>query len=180
MLPKAKAAAIKALKIDEALAEAHTSLGYVKLVYDWDWEGAEREFKRAIELRSNDEWVYESYGWYLVAVGRFDESVAEMKRAQEVDPFSSAANTCLGIPLYYSRRYDEAIARFRIALEMEPNFNRARFRLGLAYVQKGMYEEAIAEIQQVLSASGDRDAVAALGHVYAVSGQLDEAQGAAR
>lgn len=83
----------------------------------------------------------------------------------------------IGIPFYYARRYDEAIAQFRKALQMDPNFYITQFRLGLAYVQKGMYEEAIAELQQVLSGSGDRDDVAALGHAYAMSGKRDQAQG---
>lgn len=86
VLPKAKAAALKALEIDEMLAEGHTALAYVKLIYDWDWLGAEKEFKRALELNSNNEWAHQSYGWYLAAVGRFNQSVAEIKRAQEVDP----------------------------------------------------------------------------------------------
>lgn len=175
-LPKARAAAVKALEIDEMVAEAHAALAYIKTIYDWDWEGAEREFKRAIELKNSDEWSREAYGWYLSALGRFDESTAEMKRAQEIDPLSLSAIAHIGIPLYYARNYDQAIEQFRKALEVDPNFSNALFRLGLAYEQNGMYEKAIAEFQKVVSISGDRDAVAALGHVYAVSGDRDEAR----
>jgi serine/threonine-protein kinase len=176
-LPKALAAAEKALMIDEKLAEAHTALAYAKTIYDWDWESAEREFKLAIKLKSNDEWSHEAYGWYLAAMGRFDESIAEMKRAQEIDPLSVSAITHIGIPFYYARQYDRAIEQFRKGLDMEPDFANARYRLGLAYVQKEMYEEAIVEFQRVLSASSDRDAVAALGHVHAMSNQRDKAEG---
>lgn len=178
VFPKAKAAVVKALELDEMLAEAHTSLAYINTIYDWDWRGAETEFKRAIELKSSDEWSHEAYGWYLAAMERFDESIAEMKRAREVDPLSLPAIAHVGIPLHYARRYDDAIRHFQEALEMDPGCGYVRFRLGLAYVQKGMYEEAIAELQQVLSASGDRDAQAALGYVYALSNQRDKALGA--
>jgi TolB-like protein/Tfp pilus assembly protein PilF len=175
-LPKARAAAVKALELDGMVAEAHTALGYVKTIYDWDWDGAEKEFKRAIELKNSDEWSHEAYGWYLSALGRFDESTAEMKRAQEIDPLSLSAATHIGIPFYYARNYNEAIRQFRKALEVDPNFSNARFRLGLAYEQNGMNEEAIAEFQKVLNISGDRDAMAAIGHVYGLSGQRDAAR----
>jgi TolB-like protein/Tfp pilus assembly protein PilF len=178
VFPKAKVAVGKALELDEMLAEAHTSLAYIKTIYDWDWKGAEKEFKRGIELKSSDEWSHEGYGWYLAAMGRFDESIAEMKRAREVDPLSLPAIAHLGVPLFYVRRYDDAIEHFQEALEMDPDCGYIRFRLALAYAQKAMYEEAIGELQPMLGTSRDRDAVAALGHVYAVSNQRDKAQGA--
>jgi len=176
VFPKAKAAVVKALELDETLAEAHTSLAYLKTIYEWDWTGAEKEFKRGIELKSSDEWSHEAYGWYLAAMGRFDESIAEMKRAREVDPLSLAAIAHIGIPLFYARRYDDAIEHFQEALEMDADFRYIRLRVALAYTQKGMYEEAIAEIQQMMGTSSDRDAVAALGYVYAISNQRDKAQ----
>jgi len=178
VFPKAKVAVGKALELDEMLAEAHTSLAYIKTIYDWDWKGAEKEFKRGIELKSSDEWSHEGYGWYLAAMGRFDESIAEMKRAREVDPLSLPAIAHLGVPLFYARRYDEAIERFQEAQEMDPDCGYIRFRLALAYAQKAMYEEAVGEIQPMLGTSQDRDAVAALGYVYAVSNQTDKAQSA--
>ena len=178
VFPKAKVAVGKALELDEMLAEAHTSLAYIKTIYDWDWKGAEKEFKRGIELRSSDEWSHEGYGWYLAAMGRFDESIAEMKRARELDPLSLPAIAHLGVPLFYARRYDDAIEHFQEALEMDPDCDYIRFRLALAYAQKAMYEEAIGELQPMLGTSRDRDAVAALGYVYAVSNQRDKAQDA--
>ena len=111
-------------------------------------------------------------------MGRFDESITEMKRAQEIDSLSVSAITHIGIPFYYARQYDRAIDQFRKGLEIEPDFANARFRLGLTYVQKEMYEEAIAEFQWVLGASNDRDAVAALGYVHAMSNQRAKAEGA--
>lgn len=178
VFPKAKAAVVKALELDELLAEAHTSLAYIKTIYDWDWGGAEKEFKRGIELKSSDEWSHEAYGWYLAAMGRFDESIAQMKRAREVDPLSLPAIAHLGVPLFYARRYDDAIERFQEALEMDPDCGYIRFRLALAYAQKGMYEEAIAELQPMLGMSRDKDAVAALGYVYAILNQREKAQDA--
>jgi eukaryotic-like serine/threonine-protein kinase len=175
LLTKAKAAALKALKLDETIAEAHTALGFVKLIYEWDWGGVETEFKKAIELNSNDDWVHQAYGLYLAATGRFDESVAEMKRAHEMDPLTPASNM-IGMPFYYARQFDEAIGQFRKALEMDPNFPNTRFRLGLAYAQKKMYEGAISEFQRALQFSRDSDAEAALGHVYAILGNKDEAK----
>jgi TolB-like protein len=178
VFPDAKAAVVKALELDDMLAEAHTSLAYLKTIYDWDWKGAEKEFKRGIELKSNDEWSHEAYGWYLAAMGRFDESIAQMKRAREIDPLSLPAIAHLGVPLFYASRYDEAIERFQEALEMDPDCGYLRFRLALAYAQKGMYEVAITELQPMLDTSRDSDAVAALGYVYAVSNQRDKAQDA--
>jgi serine/threonine-protein kinase len=178
VFPKAKVAVGKALELDEMLAEAHTSLGYIKTIYDWDWKGAEKEFKRGIELKSSDEWSHEGYGWYLAAMGRFDESIAEMKRAREVDPLSLPAIAHLGVPLFYARRYDDAIEHFQEALEMDPDCSYIRFRLALTYAQKAMYEEAIGELQPMRGTSSERDAVAALGHIHAISNQRDKAQGA--
>ncbi len=178
VFPKAKVAVGKALELDEMLAEVHTSLAYIKTIYDWDWKGAEKEFKRGIELRSSDEWSHEGYGWYLAAMGRFDESIAEMKRARELDPLSLPAIAHLGVPLFYARRYDDAIEHFQEALEMDPDCGYIRFRLALAYAQKAMYEEAIGELQPMLGTSRDRDAVAALGYVFAVSNQRDKAHDA--
>jgi len=178
VFPQAKVAVEKALELDETLAEAHTSLAYIKTIYEWDWKGAEKEFKRGIELKSSDEWSHEAYGWYLAAMGRFDESIAEMKRARQFDPLSLPAIAHLGIPLFYARRYDDAIEHFQEALEMDQDCGYIRFRLALAYAQKAMYEEAIGELQLMLTTSRDRDGVAALGHVYAKLNQRDKAEAA--
>jgi Tfp pilus assembly protein PilF len=134
--PKAKAAAIKALEIDEHLAEAHNSLALVKLYYDWDFPAAEREFKRALELNPNYATAHQWYGEYLMVTGRFDESLAEMRRAQELDPLSPIINTAVGYAFWHARRYDQAIEQLRKTLEMEPNFLPALSYLGMAYEQQ--------------------------------------------
>jgi TolB-like protein/DNA-binding winged helix-turn-helix (wHTH) protein/Tfp pilus assembly protein PilF len=172
--PKAKAAAMRAMEIDDTLAEAHASLAFTLMHYDWDWPGAEREFQRAIELNPNYAAAHHWYGLYLTAMERFDEAMVEMKHAQELDPLSLIINTNVGWVFYFRRQYDQAIEQFRKTLEMDPNFTSAHVKLGWAYEQKGMYEETIAEFQMVLTRIGD-DVLTELGHAYAVAGQRDEA-----
>jgi eukaryotic-like serine/threonine-protein kinase len=141
--PKAKAAALKALQIDNTLADAYPSLGWVRCFYEWDFPGAETDFKRAIELKSNYATAHLWYGWYLTVMGRFNEGFAELKKAQELDPLSLVINTNLGKVLYFGHRYDEAIQQYKKTLEMDPNFVKAHDDLGWAYEQKGMHAEAI-------------------------------------
>jgi len=140
---RATIAAKKALEIDDNLAEAHTSLAYVKRTYDWDWKGAEVEFKRAIELNTNSPTAHELYALYLTAVGRHDEAVAEAKIALELDPVSININHTVARLFYYSRRYDEAVVQAKIMLEMEPNFRGGHSVLANVYEQLGRYDEAI-------------------------------------
>jgi tetratricopeptide (TPR) repeat protein len=142
--PKAKAAATQALRLDNAIAEAHASLAKIHHLYDWDWEAAEREFKRALELNPEYATAHQWYGEYLISMGRFDEAKAEMRRALELDPVSIAINIAQGFPFYYAREYDEAITAYRKALELAPNFDAAYLRLNHVYIQKRMYDEAIA------------------------------------
>ena len=175
--PRARAAAMKALELDDKLAEAHTSLGTIKHFYDWDWSGAEREFKRAIEINPRYSDAHQMYSYYLSAMGRFDEALAEMGRAQELDPLSLAKIAGIGEIFYYQRQYDRAIEQYRRALEMDPNSGFAHWALGNVYVQKGVYEEAIAEYQKSIPLSGDSpDEPASLGYAYALSGKRREAQ----
>jgi tetratricopeptide (TPR) repeat protein len=176
--PKAKAAALKALEIDDTLAEAYTSLGVIKVFYEWDWAGAEREFERALALNPGYADVHQRYGLYLVAMGRFREAAEEFKCAQELDPLSLITITMAGYPFYYGREYDRAVKQFRKALEMDPNFSMAHFRLALAYEQKGLYEKAIAELETSKTLSDDRDVIAALSHVYALMGRREKAESA--
>jgi DNA-binding winged helix-turn-helix (wHTH) protein/TolB-like protein/lipopolysaccharide biosynthesis regulator YciM len=172
---KAKAAARKALELDDTLAEAHTSLG-ATLARDDD-EAAHREWDRAIELNPNYATVYSFYTIDLIGDGRPEEALEKIKRALEIDPLSVAFNTNHGMVLYRLRRYDEAIEQLRLAIEMNPNSTRAHWGLGLSYEQKGMYKEAISEFERCISFSnGGPLALAALAHVYAVSGQHGEAQ----
>jgi len=175
--PKAKAAATKASGIDEALAEPHASLGWAKFLYDWDWPGAEREFKRAIELNPNYSIAHNWYGSFLQGQGRLDEALAVYRRAQEVDPLSLVMNAVVGLGLYHKRQYDQAIEQLRKTVEMDPNFPLARFFLGMAYEQKKMYEAAVAEFQKGSELfEGAPIGLAALGHAYAVSGRAAEAR----
>ncbi|MBA3512916.1 MAG: protein kinase, partial [Pyrinomonadaceae bacterium] len=176
-MPKAKTAAIKALEIDDTRAEAHAALARIRLNYDWDWSGAERDFKRAIKLNPNYPTGHHWYAWHLAAMERHTEAIAEMKRAQELDPLSLVINTDVGWIFYYARQYDQAIAELRKTLEMDPNFVRAHLRLGLSYLQKSMNEEAIETLQKAKGLSGSStEIVAFLGYAYAVSGMKGEAQ----
>ena len=125
-MPLAKAAANEALKIDGTLAEARASLGYVKLSYDWDWTGAEIEFKRAIEMRPSCATAHHWYGHCLLAMGRIEEAGSEMRRAQELDPLSIPFNLGIGWSFYYARKYDQAIQQYRKILEIAPNLPMVR------------------------------------------------------
>jgi TolB-like protein/Tfp pilus assembly protein PilF len=175
--PRAKAAAAKALEMDESLAEAHTSLAYVKMNYDWDWVGAGKEYRRAIELNPGYTKAHSLYAWYLAAQGWFGEAIAEMKRALELDPLSLYDNTNLGWHLRMARRYDEAIEQLRMTLDMDPTFAQGRLDLGQVYEQKKMYEQAIVEFRKAITLyGGSAPSTAALGHAYAVAGKRDEAE----
>jgi serine/threonine protein kinase/tetratricopeptide (TPR) repeat protein len=175
--PKAKAAAIKALEIDNTLAEAHASLGMTLMSYEWDWAGAEREFQRAIELDPNYATAHHWYGICLSATSRSEQAIASLKRAQQLDPVSLIINADIGLALHFARRYDEAIEQIRKAQELDPNFTAGRRHLGMAYEQKGMYTEAIAELQKAVNASpGSPFALGSLGHAYAVSGEREKAR----
>jgi serine/threonine protein kinase/Tfp pilus assembly protein PilF len=175
--PRAKAAAMKALEIDETLAEAHASLGTVKMLYDWDRAEAEIELKRAIDLNPNYAAAHQEYGGLLESVERFDQAVAERKRAQELNPLSPIATADVGYPLYYARRYDQAIEHYRRALELDPNFFWSHLWIGQAEVQQGKYQEAIVDINRAVALSaGNTRAIATLGHAQAVAGNKKEAQ----
>ncbi len=176
-LPKAKSAAMKALEVDEVLAEAHASLGFAITQYDWDWPVAERELRRAIELNPNYPTAHHFYPIQPTACGRLDESLTEIKRAQELDPLSLIIQTDLARRFYFRRQYEEASEQLRKTLDMDPNFFRAHLDLGEVCVQQGKYEEAIAEFRQAIKLSGGSPvAVGGLGHAYAVSGQHAEAR----
>jgi serine/threonine-protein kinase len=175
--PKVKMAATTALEMDESLSEAHTSLAFTRHRFDWDWSGAEKEFKRAIQSNPSYASAYHWYSLLLRQMGRAEESFAAIKRAQELDPLSLVINTDLGTHFYYARQYDQAIAYHQKTLEMNPNFARVYIDLGTAYEQKGMYKEAIAAFQKgVLLSGGNSLIMASLGHAYAVSGRREEAQ----
>jgi tetratricopeptide (TPR) repeat protein len=174
--PRAKEAALKALQLDETLAEAHTSLADVAQ-YDWDWSRAERESQRAMELNPSYATAHHFDAIALLTTGRSEEAIAEEKRALELDPLSLIINRTLGQGFYLARQYDQAIEQLRKTLELDPNFILAHSFLGLAYVQKSMYKEGIAEIEKELVISpGNPYALSSLGYAYAVAGRRAEAQ----
>ena len=174
--PKAKEAAVKALEMDETLAEAHTSLAFIKFRWDRDRVEAEREFQLAIRHKPNYAPAHQWYSSYLVAVERFDEAVAEAKRTSELEPLSFTASSHLGWILYLSGRTEEAITQCTKILSLDPNSFPARRYLGLAYEQKGMYPQAITEFQKGVKLSGSPLILALLGHAYAASGKTAEAR----
>lgn len=169
--PKAKVAALKALELDDTLAEAQTSLATVRFNYDWDWAAAATGFRRSIELNPSYATAYQRYSLYLMAMGRTQESLMQMNRARDLDPLSISMNFSLGWRLYMARQYDQAIEQLRNTLDMDPNFALPRMVLGQAYEQKGSYPQAIAELQKAASISHDSPLVlGALGHAYGASG----------
>ena len=175
-MPKAREAAQRALEIDDTLAEAHTSLAYVKFIYDWDWATADSEFKRSTELNPNYATAHHLRSLYLLAMDRKEESILESRRAQELDPLSLSININVGRTLLFAGQYDRAIEQLRRTLEIDPNYVWAHYLAGLAYEQKGMFAEAISELQQVKALSGDSPiSEAALAHSYALSGKRPEA-----
>ncbi|MFQ5799646.1 MAG: protein kinase, partial [Bacteroidota bacterium] len=176
-IPKARVAATKAMELDNTLAEAYEALAHVRILHDWNWLDAEREFRRAIELNPAYATAHQRYSLYLAVMGQMDAAIAEIGRAQELDPLSLIINTDVGLVFYTAGQYDRAIEQCRQALEIDPSFSVAHFALGLTYEQRGMYEQAIAELQKAITLSGDLTVVkAALGHVYAASGNSGEAK----
>lgn len=142
---KGRAAALRAMELDDSSAQSHAALGAAAMNYDWDWAGAEREFKRAIELNPNYAAVHQWYAEYLSAMGRHPEAIAEIRRAQALDPYSLITNSVAGLLFFYAARYDEAIAECRKALEIDPDFHAAHYYLGNIYLVQGGSEEALAE-----------------------------------
>ena len=175
-LPKAKAAAIKALELDSALGEAHNSLAFCLDGFDWDFDSAGKEFRRAIELNPGYATAYHWYAWHLSLLGRFDEAIAEMKKAENLDPLSLIINSDLAELLLLAHSYDDSIQQSRKTIEMDPNFALAHNQLGQAYLQKQMYEPAVAELQKAVELSGGSPTcIANLARAYAASGKSSEA-----
>jgi serine/threonine protein kinase/TolB-like protein/tetratricopeptide (TPR) repeat protein len=177
-MPKARAAALRAIELDEALSEAHTSLAFVRMAFDWKWEEAESDFRRAIELNPNYATAHQWYASYLVQVGRSGEALAEIRRAQELDPLSAIISANAGLYLYYARDYDAAAEQLRKTLEVDEGFGVAHLYLGYAYLQQaGRTGEAVAELQKAAEYMGeDPETLSALGHAYAVAGRRADAE----
>jgi len=174
-IPKARAAAEKALALDEQCAEAHASLANIRYTYEWDWPGAEREFKRAFVLNPNYTIARYWYAHYLAARGRLDEAMVEIRLAQELDPLSLIINTTVGMVFYFRRQPDRAIEQLRQTLEIDPNFVAAQLQLGVFYVQQQRFDEAIAEFQKAINLVGENPiTLALLGNAYAASGKRRE------
>jgi TolB-like protein/Tfp pilus assembly protein PilF len=174
-MPQAKAAALRALEIDDSLAEAHTALGFYLSNYEWDRVGSEKAYRRAIELKPNYSTAHHWLGADLGNIKRFDESIAEMRRAEELDPLSPIIGTNLADMLVLARRYDEAITQYKRIIVRNPNFEYAHLALSRAYGAKGMYPEAIAEARRALELYFGSSTKGYLGLWLARSGKRDEA-----
>ena len=174
--PKAKAAATKALALDDSLAEAHTSLAFILDLYDWDWESAEQEYKRAIALNPSYATAHHWYAWHLIVMGRNSEALAESRKAESLDPLSPIISADLAEALCVAHLYDESVRQSRKTLELHPYFAVAHYQLGQAFAQKHMHDEAIAELRTAIELSGGNTAfVAQLAYAYAISGRTEEA-----
>jgi tetratricopeptide (TPR) repeat protein len=170
--PKAKAAAMKALEIDNSLVEPHSALGWVKMSCDWDWPGSEKEFKRALEINPNYGPMRGFYSGYLKAMGKLDEAIAEDKRGLEAEPLNLNLSTVLGRDLYLAGHDEQAVQELRKTIYLDASYVDVHLILGWVYERRGMFAEAIAELRQASSLSrNDPRSVSALGHAYAISGQ---------
>jgi len=175
-LPKAKAAAIKALELDNSLGEAHNSLAFCLDGFDWDFDAAGKEFRRAIELNPGYATAHHWYAWHLALLHRYDEAIVEMRKAERVDPLSLVINADLAELLALAHSYDESILQSQKTIEMEPNFGLAHNHLGQAYLQKHMTDQAIAELQKAVTLSGrSPTCMANLARAYVASGSRSEA-----
>jgi serine/threonine protein kinase/tetratricopeptide (TPR) repeat protein len=175
-IPKAKAAVVKALALDDMLAEAHNSLAYAKLNFDWDWPGAEAEFKRSLELNPGYTEAHHWYSHFLASSGRLDESLAESNRALELDLLSPIINVHLGWTYIFARQYDQALTQLAKTIELDSNYGLAYWFRGLAYEQQHKYSEALEEMRKGARLLKTNVVVAAdIGHVHAVSGDRGDA-----
>jgi TolB-like protein/DNA-binding winged helix-turn-helix (wHTH) protein len=176
-MPKAKEMALTALKLDDSLADAHTSLAFVEMHYEWKLREAEQEFKRALDLNPNYSTAHQWYAIDLAAMERMDQAVAEVKRARQTDPLSAIINTDMAEMLYWARRYDEALQQARATIEMDPNFAHAHRVLERIYDEKRMFPEAIAEGRRAVAPTGDdRWMLLDLASTYAQAGKKTEMQ----
>jgi serine/threonine-protein kinase len=186
-MPKAKAAAQKAVDADPTLAEAYTSRAFVRLAYDWDWFGAQSDFQQALKLNPKYPTAHQWYASYLMQMGKFSLAKAEIEEAHKLDPLSPIISSNTGLYSYYEHNYDDAIAKYKLTLQSDPDFWVARHYLALAYVQKGMYDEAIAELRKLIKApasgpipdgvvEAETEASASLGFAYGMANKQAEAR----
>jgi TolB-like protein/DNA-binding winged helix-turn-helix (wHTH) protein/Tfp pilus assembly protein PilF len=173
---KAKAAATKALALDDSLGEAHTSLAFALDLYGWDWEAAEKEYKLAIKLNPGYATVHLWYAWHLILMGRNSEGLVELRKAESLDPLSLIISADMADALCIAHLFDEAVQQSKKTLQMDPNFAIGHYELGQAFEQKNMHDEAVAEFQKAIEISGHSGAFDSnLAHVYAVLGRKEEA-----
>jgi TolB-like protein/Flp pilus assembly protein TadD len=186
-MPLAKAAAQKSVDIDPFLAEGYTSRAFVKLAYDWDWQGAEADFRKALDLNPKYPTAHQWYASYLVQMGKFDRAREEIEQAQQLDPLSPIISSNAGLYSYFEHRYDDAITQYRRTLEIDPGFWVAHHYLGLAYAKKGSHDEAVRQLRGLLESPGERplkdgavekdpEVAASLGFVYGAAGRRVDAE----
>jgi len=168
--PKSKEAALKALELDDSLAEAHTTLADTYLYYEWDFANADQEFRRAIAANPNYPTAHQWYSECLYSVGRYDEAIAEAKHAQELDPLSPIISGSVAATLLYARKYDDSIEQFKKSMQMDPNISLEHWDMAIAYAQKKMYPEAVAEWQKAMTLNGNSARAATAGEAYRLSG----------
>lgn len=174
--PKAVAAATKALALDDSLGEAHASLAFALDLYGWDWKNAEQEYERAIELSPGYATAHQWYAWHLIMMGRNSEAMAELRKAESLDPLSLIISADIADALCVSRRFGEAVEQSKKTLAMDPNFAIGHYELGQALAQKHMYDEAIKEFRRAIELGGHSGAFDSnLAYVYGVSGRTEEA-----
>ncbi|MGH7486118.1 MAG: tetratricopeptide repeat protein, partial [bacterium] len=174
--PKARAAATKALALDDKLGEAHTSLAFTLDLYDWDWTSAEKEYQRAIALNPGYATAHHWYAWHLIVLGRNDEGIVELRKAQSLDPLSLIISADLADALCIAHLYDESVQQSRRTMEMDPNFAVAHYQLGQALEQERMHDEAITAFQRAIELAGRNTTFDAnLAYSYAMSGRREEA-----
>ena len=175
--PKAKEAAIRALAIDKNLAEAHASLAYVKTYYDWDWQGAEVEFTRALELNPNSASIHHAFSRFLASQARLSEANREILRAKELDPLSLVIHANVGVIAYFGHQYDQATEQLEKTLEFDSTFSVAHWGLGLIYEQNGKLDQAIGKLEKVVQLThGGVNALSSLAHAYALAGRREKAE----
>jgi TolB-like protein len=176
ILGQAKAAAQKALQLDSTIGEAHTSLGIVALLFEWDWPTAQKEFQRALELSPGNAYAHHWYGHYFDAMGRFDDGMAEMKRALDLDPLSEMFNFDYGIQSSLRRRWEPALAQYKKVLNLNPDNPFAHWGLAFVYERTGRAQESLAELKRLESAPGIPILMAVVGPAYLRLGKVDEAR----
>jgi tetratricopeptide (TPR) repeat protein len=173
--PKAKVAAVNALLLDDTLAEAHLALACVKMIYERAWSDAEREFIKAVELDPNYAHARNWYSYFLMAMGRIEESLTQSELALKLDPLDDSINHYLGWHYLYARQFDRAITQLQKVLTTNPDFYLARVTLGMAYVQKGEFDKAITVLSRALEADRLPVVLGVLGHAYGIAGQRERA-----